>query len=95
MMEDMSEKDIKKKIDIFLTPERTKTHGRPIYREEAKSCSLKIEPKDVKDRFWELVYELYMRMNNFVSTKAAKVVESKKHSFIAGVVVSKKRAENE
>ena len=87
MMKNMSEKDIKKKIEIFLTPKRTKTHGRPIYSEEAKDCGLKIETKDVKDKFWELVYELYIRTNNFVSvsTKAAKCIESKNHSFVAGV----------
>lgn len=85
MMENMSEKDIKKKIEIFLTPKRTKTHGRPIYSEEAKGCGLEIETKDVKDKFWELVYELYIRTNNFVSTKTAKCIESKNHSFWAGV----------
>lgn len=88
MMKGMSESDIKKKIEIFLTPKRTKTHGRPIYREEAKECGLKIELKDVRDKFWELVYELYTRTNNFVSVKTAKCIESKLHSF----TVSKPRS---
>jgi len=82
MMKGTSEGDIKKKLEIFLTPKRTKTHGRPIYRKEALGCGLKIEPKDVKDKFWKLVYELYIRTNNFVSTKAAKCIESKDHSFV-------------
>ena len=85
MMKGISEDDIKKRIKIFLTPERTKTHGRPIYREEALSCELQIESKDVKDKFWNLVYELYIRTNNFVSKKAAKCIESKNHSFVATV----------
>ncbi|GCC10855.1 serine dehydrogenase proteinase [archaeon] len=85
MMKGKSEDDIKKKLEIFLTPKHTKTHGRPIYRKEALSCGLKIEPKDVKDKFWKLVYELYIRTNNFVSTKAAKCIESKDHSFVATV----------
>jgi len=53
-------------------------------------CGLKIEPKDVKDKFWELVYELYIRTNNFVSTRASKCIESKDHSFVAGIMEQKK-----
>jgi hypothetical protein len=89
MMKGASDGDIRENIKIFLTPERTKTHGRPIYSEEASSCDLKIESKDVKDKFWKLVYELYIRTNNLVSTKAAKCIESKNHSFIAAVKVEK------
>ncbi|CAD6492264.1 MAG: Serine dehydrogenase proteinase [Candidatus Argoarchaeum ethanivorans] len=89
MMKDMSEEDIRKNIMIFLTPEHTKTHGRPIYRDGALDCGLKIELKDVNDEFWKLVYELYIRTNNLVSTKAAKCIESKNHSFIATVKVKK------
>lgn len=84
MMKGTSDKDIKKKIEIFLTPKKKKAHGRPIYGEEALSCGLDIELKDVKDEFWELVYELYIRTNNFVSTKVAKCIESKEHSFLVG-----------
>lgn len=90
MMKGMSENDIKNKITIFLTPERTKTHGRPIYREDSVACGLKIEPKNVEDKFWELVYELYIRTDNFVLTKASKCIESKDHSFVAGIMEEKK-----
>lgn len=90
IMKGMSENDIKNKIKIFLTPERTKIHGRPIYREEAVDCGLKIERKDVKDKFWELVYELYIRTGNFVSTRASKCIESRDHSFVAGIIKDKK-----
>ncbi len=85
MMRDFPEEEIKNRIKIFLTPERTKTHGRPIYWEEAKECGLQIEPKNVKDNFWELVYELYIRTNNLVSNKASKCIESKNLSFSAGI----------
>jgi len=90
MMKDTSKDDIKKKIEIFLSPKQTKTHGRPICREEALSCGLKIESKDVKDKFWKLVYELYIRTNNFVLTKAAKCIESSNHSFVAAAREEKK-----
>ncbi|AFD00264.1 Periplasmic serine proteases (ClpP class) [Methanocella conradii HZ254] len=82
MMKGQSENDIYEKIKIFLSPEHTKTHGRPIYRDEAKSCGLNIEYKDIKDSSWKLIYELYIRTNNFVSTKAQKCIESKNHSYI-------------
>ena len=86
MMVGKSETEIKKKIDIFLTPKRTKTHGRPIYREEASECcGLNIESVDVKSKFWELAYELYYRTNNYVSSSFAKCIESKEHSFAAGI----------
>lgn len=90
IMKGISKDDIKKKIKIFLTPEHTKAHGRPIYGKEALSCGLGIELKDVKDKFWKLVYELYIRTNNFVSTTAAKCIESKNHSFVARVREIKK-----
>ncbi len=85
MMGTIPAADIKKKIEIFLTPKRTKTHGRPICRDEALVCGLTIEQKDVKDKFWQLVYELYIRTNNFVSTKVAKCIESTNHSFVAQI----------
>ena len=89
MLKGRSTEDISKNIKIFLTPERTKTHGRAICGEEASRCDLNIEQKDVTDDFWKLVYELYIRTNNLVSTKAAKCIESKNHSFIAAVKVGK------
>jgi hypothetical protein len=85
MMNGTRRDDIKKKIKIFLTPERTKTHGRPIYLEEAASCNLSIESRDVKDEIWELVYQLYIRTNQFVSRDAAKAIENKNHGYIAGI----------
>ncbi len=36
-------RDIKKKITIFLTPKTVKTHGRPICYDEASKCGLQIE----------------------------------------------------
>jgi hypothetical protein len=58
-----------------------KAHGRPIYRDEAISCGLVIEEVNVKGELWELVYELYIRIDNFVSSHVAKCVETKEDSF--------------
>ena len=81
MMKGKSKNDIKKKIKIFLTPEQTKTHGRPIYSDEASKSDLKIEEIGVNDGLWELLYELYIRTNTYVSTTVAKCTENKEHSF--------------
>ncbi len=83
MMSDKSEKKIKEKMIGFLTPKKVKVHGRPIYAEESSNCGLNIELRDVKEMFWQILYELYIRLDNFVSTKVAKCIESEKHSFFA------------
>jgi len=83
MMRGKPEADIKKCIELFLTPERKKTHGRPIYREEAATCGLSVELPDVRSKLWKLVYELYIRTDNFVRTEVSKCIESKSHSFMA------------
>jgi len=83
MMSGVREDEIKERIRTFLTPERTKIHGRPIYYEEARECGLTVEPKDVADPAWGPIYELYVRTDNFVSTKVAKCIESRERSFVA------------
>ncbi len=71
--------NIKKMIKIFLTPERTKSHGRPIYYEEAESCGLNIEILKTDTELFNSFYELYLRSTNFVATQAAKCIESREH----------------
>lgn len=90
MLSKISEKEIRKKIKLFLTPEKVKTHGRPIYVQDALNCGLNIEIKDLNENFWSIVYELYVRLNNFVSTNnIAKCIESKDWSFKAKVEVKR------
>jgi len=86
MFSSISKEEIKRKIKIFLTPEKVKTHGRPIYAQDALNCGLNIEIKNLKEKFWSTVYELYVRLSNFVSTNnIAKCIESKDYSFRAKV----------
>lgn len=86
MLSELSEKGIKKKIKHFLTPEKVKNHGRPIYAQDALNCKLNVEIKDLKEKFWSTAYELYVRLNNHVSTNnIAKCIESKDYSFKAKV----------
>jgi len=86
MMQGKSEKDIYADIKTFLTPEMTKTHGRPIYRDEAQVCGLNVEMADPDSDQWACVYDLYIRTNQFVQTVAAKCIESADHSFSVGPV---------
>lgn len=81
MMKGQKEVTIKKKIEAFLTPKRTKSHGRPIYRDEAEKYGLIIEKLDNKTRVEQLIFELYVRTLNFTNIRAAKCVESKNHAF--------------
>lgn len=85
MMAGTTEEDITEQIKMFLTPERTRTHGRPIYRDEAATCGLKIEPVEPTSDIWQLIYALYIRSNNLVQSRAAKCVESAEHSYTAGI----------
>ena len=83
MLQGMNENDIKKNIEKFLTPKETKDHGRPIYRDEAKSCGLNIDFIDIKSDLWQKMYELYIRTNFFVQDIAIKCIESKDQAFVA------------
>lgn len=87
MLSGLTEEEIKKKVEIFLTPEKgKKVHGRPIYAQDALDCGLNVEIRNVKERFWSVVYELYIRLNSHVSTNnVAKCIECKDYSFRAKV----------
>jgi ClpP class serine protease len=85
MMSSETEVKIKQKIKKFLTPEETKAHGRLIDRDEAESCGLTVEKVNIDDKKWDPAYELYVRLNTFVSSQVAKCIESKQHSYVANL----------
>ena len=70
-----------KKLQPFLKPEAKLAHSRPIYRDEARACGLKIE--DPGDNLWNAISELHVRANNFVSNQVAKCIETVRYSFTA------------
>lgn len=82
MMKGDSKTDVEKRIKLFLTPEQTKTHGRPVYRDEARGCGLVIQDIARTDPLWNPTYELLVRMENYVWTRASKCIESRDHSFL-------------
>ena len=83
MMSEIKQEDtIRKKIEVFLTPEKSKSHGRAIYAKEAKECGLNIETKPLKNETWSKIYELYYRINNLLNTTpVSKLIESKDSVF--------------
>ena len=76
MMASIEDGEIEQKIKMFLTPDDTLVHGRPIFRDSAKACGLNIEELDVKGDLWETIYELYVRTKFFVDTISLKLIES-------------------
>jgi ATP-dependent protease ClpP protease subunit len=80
MMSRKSDKAIRHQIERFLKPQRTRSHGRPIFRDEARDCGLAVEHADIGEGGWDLIYELYVRSNEYVSHEAVKCIETGKTS---------------
>ena len=72
---------MEKKLAIFLSPKAKKSHGRPIYHEEAIKCGLNIKLMDIRSEKWELITELHLRLDSYVMKHAAKCVETFEQSF--------------
>lgn len=89
MMKGKKEATILKKVKMFLTPEQTKTHGRPIYRDEAAKCGLNVEAADPESETWGAIYDLYIRTNNLVQRRAAKCIESATNSYSVAAPVER------
>jgi Serine dehydrogenase proteinase len=84
MMSGAADDGIRAKIDVFCSPERTMSHGRPIYHAEAAECGLSIELADVKSKGWKAAYELQVRLDAYVSTQASKAIEYVGDGYVAG-----------
>lgn len=86
MMAGKSNAEVSKKIEVFLDPAAgTQVHGRPIYYDQAERCGLSMEKIDMKSELWALLYELYIRTDQLVSSRCAKCIETKEHSFSMSV----------
>jgi len=83
MMQGKSEDQIRGLISGLLSPDVTKTHDRPIRMADAEKIGLNVERMDLHDRTWSLVYELWARMDFYVSNQdVSKCIECKEHSFV-------------
>ena len=83
MMESRDVEEIKDCIGLFLTPEETKVHGRPIYIEQMVECGLVVDERSVGSELWSMIRELHVRLENFVTSHASKCIESKEDSFVS------------
>ncbi len=82
MMSRFGTSEIRRRISGFTTPKEVKVHGRPIYAKEAKKRGLNVEIADVRSGMWNLVYELYARLNSYVShDNVTKCIECEDYSF--------------
>jgi hypothetical protein len=84
MMKGKSDAAIKKAIDVFLTQEKTSSHGRMIDWELAKQCGLKIELIDLQSELWDDIWELYVRCDWAVSNRNRKLMESSQSAVAVG-----------
>ena len=76
MMKGRTDDQIKADIQVFLSQQKTSSHGRMISLEEAKTCGLNIKEVDLQCDTWHIVWEIYTRSNWCVSKNAAKLIES-------------------
>ena len=81
MMSGKTEATVKRQMKLFLTPSKTKSHGRPILEQEAAACGVKIEHHEYSERLWRLCKELRIRADHYVTSDASKCVENATHSF--------------
>lgn len=80
MMKGKTDAQIKTDIQVFLSQEKTSSHGRMISLDEARTCGLNIKEVDLQCDIWHIIWELYTRSNWMVSKKAAKLIESSESS---------------
>ncbi len=81
MLSGQKPEKIKEDIALFLLPQHTKAHARPIYHKEAQSCGLKIKVLDTSSDHWNKIYELYVRSRHLHMDIATKVIETDKGYF--------------
>lgn len=77
MMNGKSDVEIKDSIDVFLSHERLNAHGRMIGAKESLNVGLNVSEIALDSDLWEIIWELYVRSDFYVSTlSSAKIIES-------------------
>ncbi len=77
MMKDLDDKEIQSQLEVFTIPAGTLSHGRPIFADDAKKCRLRVEQIENETDRWKDVYELFVRLSNFVTVHSSKCIENK------------------
>lgn len=89
MFNKLSLSEIKKLIKLFIDPEQSKVHGRPIYfsdiQEVDKKGKFNLELIDMTSNIWSTVTEYHTRVITHLRvTKNIQLIESEEMSFSAG-----------
>lgn len=88
MMKSVAKKEIKKVINIFLDPETSKTHGRPIFESDISEVDKKkyfnIDCINTTEKKWQTINEYHLRMVwHMRVTGMGKIIESEENSLEA------------
>jgi hypothetical protein len=83
MMQGLSGRAIRQRIKRFTAPKPGGAHGRGIGIEEARKCGLKVEEIKRETALSDMVWELYVRTNHYVSTLCSAAIETADQSFTA------------
>jgi ClpP class serine protease len=88
MMRKVNQREVKKVINIFTDPEKSKTHGRPIFGSDIervdKNRYFNIECVKTTDKIWQNITEYHMRMvAHMRGNQIVKVIESEEDSIEA------------
>lgn len=88
MMKGVTLKEIEKVIKIFIDPEKSKTHGRPIFFSDIekvdKNGYFKIERLDMESDLWQTITSYHMRVvHSLRVNKRFKLIESEETSLSA------------
>lgn len=85
MLSGKTDAEIRFCVERFTDWDATMAHGRSIFPQAAIEAGLVIDVIDHTSPCWEKVFEYYMRANGFVSSIAAKTIETTHHAVSAGV----------
>ena len=88
MLKDSTIEEIKELIKIFIDPEKSKVHGRPIYYSDLKEVdgkgSFSLQLVDMTSSVWRDLTEYHTRATtHFQVSKTGKILESEENSFSA------------
>jgi hypothetical protein len=76
MMKGKSASKVSKCLQIFLDPDVTASHGRPIFPAAAKSCGLNVGNIPSDDKAWAPLWKYYWRATWAVSNRVPKLMET-------------------
>lgn len=88
--EGLSDDKVRNKIAKLLNPEKTKSHARPVYSDAAREMGLKVCHLNTGDPVWGMVWELYIRADHYVTTKAGKIIGCSEWEFEVPITVSER-----